>query len=116
MEELILKYKKAKQSQVDLKQQTPLTNAAQHQLLDQNIHLFNGILNDLRALAERLSVPQANELLPHVSGSAFDIEELQTLHAGMLKAKPHMNKLTKGYMMTVAMIKKLSYLIREHYR
>lgn len=66
MEELILKYEKAKQSQIDLKQQTPLNNAVQHQLLDQNIHIFDGIINDLRALASRSSVPQANELLPHV--------------------------------------------------
>jgi hypothetical protein len=51
-----------------------------------------------------------------VSGSAFDIEELHTLHSGLITAKPHLNKRTKGYMMVVAMIEKLSYLIREHYR
>ena len=76
MEKLILKYEKAKQSQIDIKQQTPLTNAVQHQLLDQNIHLFDGILDDLRALAEPSSVSQANELLPHVSGR-FSNDELE---------------------------------------
>ena len=63
MEGLILKYEKARQSQIDLKQQTPLTNGVQRQLLDQNIHLFDGILNDLRLLAIRSSIPQGDELL-----------------------------------------------------
>jgi hypothetical protein len=50
LELLIEKYEKAKQSQIDLKKETPLTYAAQHQLLDQNIHLFEGMIEGLRGL------------------------------------------------------------------
>lgn len=50
IEILISKYENAKRQQEDLQKEVPLTNAVQHQLLDQNIHIFNGIVEDLRRL------------------------------------------------------------------
>lgn len=47
---LISKYEKAKRQQEDLRIITPLSNAVQHQLLDQNIHIFDGIVSDLHRL------------------------------------------------------------------
>jgi hypothetical protein len=45
---LISKYNNAKRQQEDLKKETPLIYAAQHQLLDQNINIFNEIIEDLQ--------------------------------------------------------------------
>jgi transposase len=47
---LILKYENAKKQQEDLKINTPLTNTVQYKLLEQNIHIYNGIIKDLREL------------------------------------------------------------------
>jgi len=47
---LIEKYINIKNTQIDFKNKTSLTHAAQHQLLDQNIHLFEGIIKDLKQL------------------------------------------------------------------
>ena len=47
---LIEKYKKARQSQIDLKRITHKTQVAQLHLLDQNIHLFDGFIKDLESL------------------------------------------------------------------
>lgn len=119
MEELILKYEKAKQSQIDLKQQTALTNAVQHQLLDQNIHLFDGVLNDLRALASCSGVPQANELLPHVSGSAYrdellkKTESMEEFAKQNYEHKEYYEGLLNGLRNMRAHIKNL---YRKHYR
>lgn len=50
IEMLISKYIKVKKQQEDFIKKTPLTNVVQHQLLDQNIHIFNEIIDDLNNL------------------------------------------------------------------
>lgn len=50
IEMLILKYGNAKKQQESMKKETPLTDPVQHQLLDQNIHIFKEIIEDLRKL------------------------------------------------------------------
>ena len=51
-----------------------------------------------------------------VSGSTFSIEELHVLHSGLIASKPHLNDRTKGYKITLNLIKKLSGIIGEYYR
>lgn len=50
VKQLELKYLKARDQQIELKRETPLNNAVQHQLLDQNIHIFDGVLKDLKSI------------------------------------------------------------------
>lgn len=47
---LISKYEKIKEDQITLQKTIPLSNAVFHQLLDQNIHIFEGIIKDLNNL------------------------------------------------------------------
>lgn len=47
LEILVEKYAKVKQSHQELRTIIPLTNVTQHQLIDQNIHLLEGIMADL---------------------------------------------------------------------
>jgi len=51
MENLINKYNNYLRSQELLRIKTPLTDCCQINLLDQNIHLFEMIIRDLKALA-----------------------------------------------------------------
>jgi len=47
---LIKKYHYIINEHIELQKQTPLSNAAQHQLFDQNINLFNGMIIELEKL------------------------------------------------------------------
>lgn len=68
---LIEKYARAKQSQQELKTKTPLTNAPQHQLLDQNINLFDGIIADLMGAVGNVDASDSKLPLCSVSHSAL---------------------------------------------
>lgn len=50
IEILISKYENAKRQQEELQKEALLSNEVQHKLLEQNIHILNGIIEELRNL------------------------------------------------------------------
>ena len=54
--------------------------------------------------------------IPRVSGSAFDIKEVELFHFAIIKALPHTNKKTNGYAAMIKTRYKLAGMIKEHYR
>lgn len=72
LKNLIEKYEKDKQSQVEMKKYTHLSYATQHQLLDQNIHIFDVLLNELRSLE------YANGTICEISSGSADSHEIAT--------------------------------------
>jgi translation elongation factor EF-G len=75
---------------------------------------------EFKDTAERIELLEKavknNAVLPHVSGSAFDIKEVELFHFAIIKALPHTNKKTNGYEAMIKTRNKLAGLIKEHYR